>query len=413
MPDDTLRKAAEMLRAVKEGQQSSKAQVEKERRDLILGVGREISDSIKPMLSELVAQGKTSRQDMLDAVSQIQIDVTTPDVIVPEIRVPEPRVSVSVPPIRVPDINMPDEMNIKGWVSLMGVDLNNPLPVQLRDASGKPLNLLENLTTLVAGGGGGGRGIVKVSGLISSALADYINADNRLRVSVETGGSGLTDSELRASAVPTIQASGAIDSVFITGASGTLAANIVDSTGVGYSGSNPLPITIASGALTSTVVVGSVVADVADDGSAPLKIGGIARTANPTAVAGGDTVSSTHDDLGRQITRPLQVRDLMATAYVSLTTGTETTLLAAGAGTYLDLVYLMGTNNSDAAVTVDIRGITGGNIVTSIRIPANGTAGVSLPVPIPQDETGNTWSCDLPDITGTTVTVSALFSKEI
>jgi hypothetical protein len=179
------------------------------------------------------------------------------------------------------------------------------------------------------------------------------------------------------------QLSGSIDSVFVTGSSGT------------------------------TMVVGTTVADAVDDGSAPIQMGGIARTANPTAVAGGDVVKASMDDLGRQIVRPVQVRDLLATAYASLTNGTETTLATATTGGYLDLVYVMGTNSSDAAVTVDLRGGSGGNIMASIRIPANGTAGVSLPVPIPQDATGNAWTADLPDITGTTVNISALFTREV
>jgi hypothetical protein len=113
------------------------------------------------------------------------------------------------------------------------------------------------------------------------------------------------------------------------------------------------------------------------------------------------------------VARPINVRGSLATAYVSLTTGTETTLLAGTAGEYRDLIYLMGANNSDAAVSVDIRDVAAGNIQTSVRIPANGTAGVSLPVPIPQSETGNNWTVDMGDITGTVVTLSALFSKEV
>ena len=73
----------------------------------------------------------------------------------------------------------------------------------------------------------------------------------------------------------------------------------------------------------------------------------------------------------------------------------------------------MGTNSSDAAVTVDLRSETAAGIMTSIRITANGTAGVSLSVPIPQNTVAGTWTADMPDITGTTVTLSALFSKEV
>lgn len=168
-----------------------------------------------------------------------------------------------------------------------------------------------------------------------------------------------------------------------------------------------------SGATGTIMTVGTVVADAADDGSAPQKTGGIARTANPTAVAAGDRVSTGYDDIGRQIMRPLQVRDLMQTAYATLSNGSETTLLAGASGVFHDMVYIMGANDSGAAVQVDIRAATGANKVMTLEIPANGTAGVSLPVPIPQDVAADTWTADMPDITGTNVYISALFSKEV
>lgn len=180
------------------------------------------------------------------------------------------------------------------------------------------------------------------------------------------------------------QVSGFADSVFVIGSSGT------------------------------TAVVGDVNADEADTGSAPIKIGGIVRTANPTAAANGDRVSASFDSVGRQVMTPLQVRGLRATAYVALSTGTETTLLAAGgAGVYHDLIYIMGANNTASAVQVDIRSVTAGSIVATLTIPASGTAGIAMPVPLPQDNVNNNWTVDMPDTTGTTISLTALFSKEV
>lgn len=201
--------------------------------------------------------------------------------------------------------------------------------------------------------------------------------------------------------------------IVVSSITASAAASIVDSSGVQYSGSNPLPITWVSGAGNSTVVVGPVASDVADAGAAPIKIGGIARQANPTAVAAGDMVSLTADDLGRPVTRPIQVRDLIKTAYVSVTSGTETTLRAGVAGAFLDCIMITGANNSDAAVSVDIRAVTAGNIVHTMRIPANSTAGWAPAVPWPQDATGNNWTVDGPDETGRTLTFSGLFSQEV
>jgi hypothetical protein len=107
---------------------------------------------------------------------------------------------------------------------------------------------------------------------------------------------------------------------------------------------------------------------------------------------------------------------LIATAYVSLTTGTETTLLAAVAGKYNDLIYVLASNNSTVAVGIDLRAVTAGNILLHLEIPANSTTGLSLPVPMfgaSADASGNNWTADMADVTGTTVYVSALFSQEL
>lgn len=202
------------------------------------------------------------------------------------------------------------------------------------------------------------------------------------------------------------QVSGSEDSVNVTqlgGAAINLGAGTV-STGT---------LRVVTGSDSTVMVVGDVASDAADSALGPVKIGGIARTGNPTAVAAGDRVSATYDDLGRQVMRTLQIRDLIQTAYATLSNGSETTLLASASGVFSDLIYIMGANDSGAAVQVDIRAATGANKVMTIEIPANGTAGVSIPVPIPQDVAADTWTADMPDITGTNVYISALFSKEV
>lgn len=302
---------------------------------------------------------------------------------------------------------------------------------------------------------------VSVTDIFGSIGANVINPDGRIKVELPSGSSGLTDTELRASHLDVQQVSGAIDSVnvltmpavVVTSITNTIAANVVDSSGVAYSGSNPVPMTLAvsnatstinatlvdsagayrgtlpvavvagsaaigsvtvNGSTNSVIAVGATLHGVTDIGSAPQKVGGIVMQANPTAEVGGDVTNFRADDIGRQLVRPMQVRDLIATAYVSVANGTETTLLAAGgAGVFHDLIKVVLSNNSTAAVGVDIRCTTAGNIVFHYEIPANGVVGESLAVPWPQDATNNNWTIDLPDITGTTVTASALFTKEV
>lgn len=210
--------------------------------------------------------------------------------------------------------------------------------------------------------------------------------------------------------------------VVVTSVTNTVAAAQVDSTGVAYSGSNPMPVTVVAGAATSTKAqIGNSDGDFTQANPLPIFVSGgsanttaavLTRQSNPTAVA-ADYVPFSADDLGRQLTRPIQVRDLIKTAYVTLSTGTEATLLAAVAGAFLDLIYIIASNTSTAAQQLDIRATTAGNIVASLYIPANASVGFSLPVPFPQDNQGNNWTVDMADVTNSNILISALFSQEV
>lgn len=203
--------------------------------------------------------------------------------------------------------------------------------------------------------------------------------------------------------------------IWVSGITGSVDASLIDSGGVGYSGSNPVPIKIISGALTSTISVGPTAADAIDDGNAPVQIGGIARIANPTAVAGNDVVKATFDTIGRQLIRPVQVRGLVQTAYVTEDEIDEVTLLVGVAGEFHDLIYVMCANESTGAINLDFRQTTGGTVQLSVEVPANGTAGVALPVPIPQDHADASWTVknSAADNSNTVYSVTALFSKEV
>lgn len=142
---------------------------------------------------------------------------------------------------------------------------------------------------------------------------------------------------------------------------------------------------------------------------------GIARTTNPAAVADTVVTNVSTDDLGRLVITPYQVRDLLTSAYVTTSTGVETTLGTAVAGAYLDLVQVVCSNESGAAVDVDFRAVTAGNVEFSITIPANATAGFIPVVPWPQGNTGNNWTMDVSgsDVSNTTVNVAALFIRNV
>ena len=138
---------------------------------------------------------------------------------------------------------------------------------------------------------------------------------------------------------------------------------------------------------------------------------GIARQTNPTPVLNGANVEPSYDDVGRQLTRPFQARDLIATAFASLANGTKTELRAGVSGAYLDLMQISCYNNSDAATVVTLTDES--TTIRSLPVPANSVTHVNYQIPLKQSATGAAWYVDLPDITGTTVEVTAEFSQEV
>jgi hypothetical protein len=665
----TLQDAVDKKNADKAKEDQIRQQKNQEDRNTMLeSMSKDFGSVFKPYLDEIQKHSQLSSEELSRIIAE-SVHVNVPEVNTDKlstaieqaitnsmaaVRFPTPNHTFNVPPIAIPPIRMPEQMDIKGWIGIMGYDkglLQNPLPVQLRDAKGNPVSLGQQAIQMLGGGGGkmdfftingitNTVGVVQINpdgtpfysgsstGAASSSVslvnADgaYYNSDNPLPVTFAAAsvqpvsqvsgniwsvfvtnptGDGDRATALRvllagdsvssviindalvsfgvnqvsgsvfsvnnvgpvaqgdaatalrvviagnsdasvyvnnpvdngdsATALRVVVAGNSVSSVYVnnpvaqgdaatalrviiagnsdasvsatqvgtwninavTSITNSVAATLVDSGGVAYSGSNPLPTTaslsvakdqgdaasamrvVVAGNSDASVVVNSItpgsgatnlgkaedaghvsgdvgvmmlavrndsvasltsndldysplsvdslgrilasvqgnVSNGASDAGDPVKIGGVARTANPTAVTNGQRVNLSADKLGRQITRPIQVRDLTKTAYVSVANGTETTLLAGVAGAFLDCVAIMGSNNSDAAISVDIRAVTAGNIVHTIRIPANATAGWTPPIPWPQDATGNNWTVDLPDVTGSTLTFSALFSQEV
>jgi hypothetical protein len=143
----------------------------------------------------------------------------------------------------------------------------------------------------------------------------------------------------------------------------------------------------------------------------PVLVGGEARTTNPTAVGDGDAVRAMHDDLGRQVVAPHAVRDRTVHNTITLSTTTETTLVAAGgAGVFRDLVALVLSNTSATAVRVDIRDSTAGTIRLSVFLAADGGGAViPFPVPLTQAAVNNNWTAQLSAaVTDVRVTAQAI-----
>lgn len=170
---------------------------------------------------------------------------------------------------------------------------------------------------------------------------------------------------------------------------------VVPLMGAGNTGTGSLRVTIASDqAAVATTPAGNVAHDAVDAGN-PLKVGGQARSTNATRVADADRVNFIADLAGRQVTVPHQVRELVTKNNITLSTTTETTLLAAAASTFHDLVFLMLTNTSSTAVRVDFRDTTLGTVLFSVGLAANGGAVIPFPVAVPQTTVNTNWTAQL------------------
>jgi hypothetical protein len=233
----------------------------------------------------------------------------------------------------------------------------------------------------------------------------------------------------------------------VTTITNSVAAAIVDSTGVMYGSANPMHIAVhdSTGSTIASYpssgdVKGLAVAIIDGSGNQITSFGGgtqyaegatastytgtamifaeastdaakVVSSVDPLPATLATALSSSIDSV---LSRPIKLRGSLATAYATLSTNTETTLISASSATYRDLVWIKFSNTSSGAVTIDLRDVSGGNIVDTYEVPANSSNGISMAVPYPQGNIGNAWTVDYndADLSNTTVYVSALFSNE-
>jgi hypothetical protein len=166
--------------------------------------------------------------------------------------------------------------------------------------------------------------------------------------------------------------------------------------GNGTTGTGSLRVTLASDTTANSnpfLTVGNVAHDAADSGN-PMKVGGKARTTNPTAVADGDRVDCFRDDVGRSVVVMNQCRDLVGTQQTTITSSTsETTIVTAGgAGVFNDLTSLAITNSSATALIVTLKDSTAGTTRGIYAIAANGGIVLTFPTPKAQGTANNNWT---------------------
>jgi len=157
-------------------------------------------------------------------------------------------------------------------------------------------------------------------------------------------------------------------------------------------------------------VAGDIAHDTADSTSAPVKVGGQARTTNPTAVADADRANFITDKLGKQVVVG-SIRDLKVNQVTTITTSaSETTVLTAVASTFLDVYGCIVTNTSATAVTVAFKDSTAGTTQFNIAVPAGETRGFMLPESgaMKQTTVNNNWTATTQSVTSVIITMLAV-----
>lgn len=173
--------------------------------------------------------------------------------------------------------------------------------------------------------------------------------------------------------------------------------------GVNVTASNELlvnvnnTVTVGTHAVTQSgtwnvVCAGDVASGSADSGN-PVKMGARAATAAPTAATDGQRVNVEADKVGRLAVAIGQIRDLCDDSYTTITSSTsETTIKAAVASTFIDVVSVLVNNTSATATRVDFRDTTGGSVRFSIYVPAGDVRGASFTRPVKQATVNTNWT---------------------
>lgn len=140
-------------------------------------------------------------------------------------------------------------------------------------------------------------------------------------------------------------------------------------------------------------ITGDVAHDDPDSGN-PVKVGGVARTANPSAVADGDRAQFMTDDVGRVVTITSHTRDLVTSQTTDINNAAETTVLTAGgAGVYHDIVHIT-LSSTQANSFIELRDSTGGSVVWQGRIDNENPTILTFDPPLPQTTANNNWTIE-------------------
>lgn len=174
--------------------------------------------------------------------------------------------------------------------------------------------------------------------------------------------------------------------------------------------------TVAATQATASNFNAQVVGNIADGTAAsgnPVTNGVVARATNRAAVADGAVVRMAADDMGRVLTQAHQPRDLIGHTHTQISNSTvETTVVPQTASTFKDLISLVVTNQTAAAVNVTIKDAAAGTTRMVLALTSNGGAVLAPSGIIPQASAGNAWTATLSN-NSVTVNVFAHYANNV
>jgi hypothetical protein len=138
-----------------------------------------------------------------------------------------------------------------------------------------------------------------------------------------------------------------------------------------------------------------------------------AATANPANATGGNLVGIMADKAGRLVVTHSHVRDLQGSQTTTIAaSGTETTIVAAGAaGVFNDLCMLVISGQSTAATVWTLRSATAGTPIASFNAPIGNPVIVKFDPPLAQATAANNWTIQAGTGTSTGAQIFAQFIK--
>lgn len=169
----------------------------------------------------------------------------------------------------------------------------------------------------------------------------------------------------------------------------------------------------AADTTTASPVGGDVAAGSADAGK-PVKTGGKAATAEPTAQTAGNRVDDLTDAYGRKVVVPV-LRGQIGTQHTTITaSASETTIFtAAGVGVFADPFGIEITNTSASDGKCDIRDATTGTLRRTYAVKAGSTGGFSRDAgsAVPQTTANNNWTATCTSLSSWEITVDVRKTK--